>query len=63
MPMLDYIICESTYGGVKHEETPESDDHFLQIIKDTCVTNKGKVIIPAFSVGRTQELLYRLDKL
>lgn len=63
MPSLDYLICESTYGGVKHEETPESDEHFLQIIKDTCVTRKGKVIIPAFSVGRTQELLYRLDKL
>jgi metallo-beta-lactamase family protein len=61
--MLDYLICESTYGGVIHEETPESDEHFLKIIKDTCVAKKGKVIIPAFSVGRTQELLYRLDKL
>lgn len=63
MPALDYLICESTYGGKKHEETPESDEHFLQIIKDTCINNNGKVIIPAFSVGRTQELLYRLDKL
>jgi metallo-beta-lactamase family protein len=63
MPVLDYLICESTYGGKKHEETPESDEHFLQIIRDTCINNNGKVIIPAFSVGRTQELLYRLDKL
>jgi len=63
MPLLDYLICESTYGGVIHEETPESDEHFLQIIKNTCVVNRGKVLIPAFSVGRTQELLHRLDKL
>lgn len=63
MPQLDYLICESTYGGKKHEETPESDEHFLKIIKDTCEKKLGKVIIPAFSVGRTQELLYRLDKL
>lgn len=63
MPILDYLICESTYGGKVHEETPESDEHFLKIIKDTCEKNLGKVIIPAFSVGRTQELLYRLDKL
>lgn len=63
MPALDYLICESTYGGKKHEETPESDEHFLQIIVETCIEKRGKLIIPAFSVGRTQELLYRLDKL
>ena len=63
MPALDYLICESTYGGKKHEETPESDEKFLQIIKDTILTKKGKLIIPAFSIGRTQEILYRLDKL
>ncbi|HRH56593.1 MAG TPA: MBL fold metallo-hydrolase [Chitinophagales bacterium] len=63
MPELDYFICESTYGGKTHEETPESDEHFLKIIYDTCVSKRGKLIIPAFSVGRTQELLYRLDKL
>lgn len=63
MPSLDYLICESTYGGKVHEETPESDEHFLQIIFDTCIAKRGKLIIPAFSVGRTQELLFRLDKL
>lgn len=35
----------------------------LEIIKDTCITKKGKVIIPAFSVGRTQEILYALNAL
>ncbi len=63
MPALDYFICESTYGGKVHEETPESDEHFFKIIQDTCVVKGGKLIIPAFSLGRTQELLYRLDKL
>lgn len=63
MPQLDYLICESTYGGKTHEDTPESDEHFLKIIYDTCISKRGKLIIPAFSVGRTQELLYRLDKL
>ena len=63
MPKLDYFICESTYGGKTHEETPESDDHFLKIIHETCVEKGGKLLIPAFSVGRTQELLFRLDKL
>lgn len=63
MPLLDYLICESTYGGKKHEETPESDEHFLNIIYDTCIKKRGKLLIPAFSVGRTQELLFRLDKL
>lgn len=63
MPPLDYLICESTYGGEKHEESPESDEHLLQIIFDTCVAQRGKLLIPAFSIGRTQEILYRLDKL
>lgn len=63
MMELDYLLCESTYGGVKHEESPESDDRLLQIIKETCIENRGKLIIPAFSIGRTQELLYRMDLL
>lgn len=63
MPLLDALICESTYGGKTHEETPESDDTFLKIIRETCIQNGGKLLIPAFSVGRTQELVYRLDKL
>lgn len=63
MPLLDYLITESTYGGKVHEDSPESDEHFAQIILDTCIKKRGKLIIPAFSLGRTQELLYRLDKL
>lgn len=63
MPDMDYLICESTYGDKTHESYPEQSNRFLDIIKDTCVRKKGKLIIPAFSVGRTQEIVYMLDKL
>jgi metallo-beta-lactamase family protein len=63
MPECDYLICESTYGDRLHEGKPEETERFLEIIKKTCIERKGKLIIPAFSVGRTQELVYMLDKL
>lgn len=63
MPDLDYLICESTYGNKEHEGAPEEFDKLLEVIEDTCVKNNGKLIIPAFSVGRTQELVYMLDQL
>ncbi len=63
MPPLDYLISESTYGGKTHDESPEKTDRLLQIINKTCVEKGGKLIIPSFSLGRTQELLYKLDKL
>jgi len=63
MPDCDYIICESTYGGKLHNSTPQDKDDLLKIIKETCVQSKGKLIIPAFSVGRTQEIVYMLDQL
>lgn len=63
MPELDYLICESTYGDREHESAPSEVDKFVEVIHHTCVEKKGKVIIPAFSVGRTQEIVYMLDKL
>ncbi|MCB9033291.1 MAG: MBL fold metallo-hydrolase [Chitinophagales bacterium] len=63
MPICDYLISESTYGGVTHEESPVENDKLVKIIYETCIDNKGKLIIPAFSVGRTQEILHRLDQL
>ncbi|MBX2890741.1 MAG: MBL fold metallo-hydrolase [Saprospiraceae bacterium] len=63
MPKVDYIICESTYGDREHESGPNEIEHFLKIVRHTCVEKKGKLIIPAFSVGRTQEIVYMLDKL
>lgn len=62
-PEVDYLICESTYGNREHENKPEQTEKFLRIIKDTCIEKGGKLIIPAFSIGRTQELVYLMDKL
>ena len=62
MPELDYLICEATYGDRDHISKPEETDRLLHIIKETCLENRGKVIIPAFSIGRTQEIVYILDQ-
>ncbi|RIV22339.1 MBL fold metallo-hydrolase [Fibrisoma montanum] len=62
-PQADYIICESTYGDRLHEPEPDMKAHLLQIVQDTCVKRGGKLIIPAFAVDRTQELIYALDQL
>src|SRR5690606_11079195 len=63
MPEVDYRICESTYGDRIHHEDPAEQERFLQIVKHTCCEKKGKLNIPAFSVGRTQEIVYLLDRL
>ncbi len=62
-PQADYILCESTYGDRLHEKIAGTEQRLLEIVKETCVQNKGKLIIPAFSVDRTQELVYALDKM
>ena len=62
-PQADYILLESTYGDSLHKQLEPIADALLEIIKQTCLIKNGKVIIPAFSVGRTQELLYALNSL
>ncbi|MGF7230109.1 MBL fold metallo-hydrolase RNA specificity domain-containing protein [Arachidicoccus sp.] len=62
-PQADYIIIESTYGDSLHEDVFNTPDQLLEFVNKTCVEKKGKLIIPAFSVGRTQELLYFLNEL
>ena len=62
-PQADYIIIESTYGNRLHEPLSGTPDELLNWIIRTCVQKKGKLIVPAFSVGRTQELLYALNQL
>ncbi len=59
----DYILLESTYGNKLHNEVFGMVDGLEQWIRHTCIDKKGKLIIPAFSVGRTQELLYALNQL
>jgi metallo-beta-lactamase family protein len=59
----DHIICESTYGNRLHDSTEDVEKKILSAITRTCVENRGKLVIPAFSLGRTQEILYILDRL
>lgn len=59
----EYIICETTYGDKVHPAFEDTSKVLLQLIQKTCVQNKGKIVIPAFSVDRTQELIYAIDKL
>lgn len=59
----DYIISESTYGDRLHAPLEDIEAKLLSIVRKTCVEQKGKLIIPAFSVDRTQELVYALDRL
>ncbi len=60
-PQCDYLITESTYGNRLHSNESQSREELLSILVDTCVTRKGKLIIPAFSVGRTQEIVFMLN--
>ncbi|MCU0367155.1 MAG: MBL fold metallo-hydrolase [Bacteroidales bacterium] len=59
----DFLITESTYGDRLHSSFKESDEELFSVVNHTCVEKKGKLIIPAFSVGRTQEIVYSLNKL
>ncbi|MFZ9661102.1 MAG: MBL fold metallo-hydrolase RNA specificity domain-containing protein, partial [Chitinophagaceae bacterium] len=62
-PQADVIIIESTYGNSLHDLHSSTPDMLLEWIEKTCLNKKGKLIIPAFSVGRTQELLFALNQL
>lgn len=62
-PQADYILLESTYGNSLHELQTTTPDQLLEWIDRVCVKRGGKLIIPAFSVGRTQEILYSLNQL
>lgn len=61
-PRADAIIIESTYGDREHDPIEKVDDHLAGII-NRVFARKGKIIIPAFSVGRTQELVYAISRL
>lgn len=62
-PQADFIICESTYGDRLHPTEADVKAGLLDIVRETCVEKGGKIIIPAFSIDRTQELVYALDQL
>lgn len=61
---LNYLISESTYGGRNHiSESDDAGEILRKHITETCVEKGGKLVIPAFSVGRTQAIIYTLHEL
>jgi metallo-beta-lactamase family protein len=63
-PQADYLICETTYGNRVHQnDTQKAEEILEKIIIQACVDMPGRLIIPAFSVGRSQSILYTLNKL
>ncbi len=58
----DYLVMESTYGSRLHMRNDEKAKIFLDVVSET-LDNGGTVVIPSFAVGRTQEILYEINKL
>ncbi len=57
----DYLIAESTYGNRLHTPLQEAESELLRVIRETCTGRGGKVLIPSFAIGRTQEIVYTLN--
>jgi metallo-beta-lactamase family protein len=62
LPPVDYLIMESTYGGRKHPRQGEALARLERVVKDT-IGRGGRLIVPAFAVGRTQQLVLLLHQL
>ena len=60
-PQSEILITESTYGDRLHNDTVVAEEELLKVVVNTCVNKGGKLIIPAFSVGRTQEIVFSLN--
>ena len=58
----DYLVMESTYGSRLHIRNDQKAEIFLKIVSET-IDNGGTVVIPSFAVGRTQEILYEINKI
>ncbi|RZL39023.1 MAG: MBL fold metallo-hydrolase [Pedobacter sp.] len=63
LPPLDYLVSESTYGGRLHSKDKTLEDTLIETIKETCIKSPGRLIIPAFSIGRTQSLVFTLNQI
>lgn len=61
-PPCDYLITESTYGGRIHPPSSDLKEQLAEAVNRT-VARRGKLIIPAFSIGRTQVIVYFLHQL
>jgi metallo-beta-lactamase family protein len=60
-PQCDYLITEATYGNRLHPAHQEAENELLRVVKETCVNKGGKLIIPSFAIGRTQEVVFALN--
>lgn len=60
-PQADILITEATYGDRLHKDNIHAEKDLLDVIYSTCVEKQGKLIIPSFSVGRTQDIVYSLN--
>jgi metallo-beta-lactamase family protein len=63
LPQVDYLVCESTYGGRYHSTDNTLENLLVQEIENACIKTPGRMIIPAFSIGRTQALIFALNKI
>src|SRR6185437_1637090 len=63
LPPVDYLVTESTYGGRHHTKDRTVEQALVETIERACIKEQGRLIIPAFSIGRTQSLVYSLNKI
>ncbi len=63
LPQVDFLVCESTYGGRHHSKDRTLDEVLIETIENACIKTPGRLIIPAFSIGRTQALVYALNRI
>jgi len=63
LPQVDFLVTESTYGGRNHTKGKSVEQALVEVIDQCCVKEQGRLIIPAFSIGRTQSLVYSLNKI
>jgi metallo-beta-lactamase family protein len=59
----DVLLVESTYGDRNHKSLAQTLDEFAFALNDTLASRRGNVVIPAFAVGRTQDILYFISEL
>lgn len=62
-PQVDYLVCESTYGGRFHSTEKSIEGTLVETIETACIKTPGRLIIPAFSIGRTQALVFSLNQI
>lgn len=63
LPAVDYLVSEATYGGRHHTKDKTIEQVLIETIDKACIRENGRLIIPAFSIGRTQALVFSLNKI